>query len=103
MTRQTKWRPPYSDTEKFTHGHIYKTDPPIFIKFVGKCKSLQALSSEIEDNLCDRIPLMALIKLKVVEATKNSREWSSLFLPNQSSFFVSKLPLNFTDQNRIHI
>ena len=35
---------------------IYKTDAPIFMKLVAKCKSLQPLYSEIKGNLCDRIP-----------------------------------------------
>ena len=43
--------------EKYTHDHIYKTDPPIFIKFVAKCSSFRPHSSEMKDNLCDRIPL----------------------------------------------
>ena len=25
------------DIEKYNNGHIYETDPPIFIKFVAKC------------------------------------------------------------------
>ena len=48
---------PQTDTEKYTHDHIYKTDQPIFINFVAKCWSLHPLSSEIKDTLCEHIPL----------------------------------------------
>ena len=41
----------------YTHGHINKTDPPIFLKFIAKCYSLRPLSSEMKDNLFERIPL----------------------------------------------
>ena len=42
---------------KYTNVHIYETAPPIYIKFVAKCLSLQPLSSEIKINLYKRIPL----------------------------------------------
>ena len=42
------------------HGNIYETDPLNFIKFVAKW-SLQSLSSEIKDNLCNPIPLNAVL------------------------------------------
>ena len=47
-----------SDIEKYTNGHIYETDTPIFIKVVAKCKSLQPLSPGMKDNLYERIPFI---------------------------------------------
>ena len=64
VTRFTKWWPPESDIEKYTHGHIYETNPPIFIKFDAKCESLQPLSSEIKDNLFNPIPLRLYIIIR---------------------------------------
>ena len=46
-----------ADIEKYTHGHIYETDPPIFIKFIAKCWSLQPLSFEIKNNCCEHVLL----------------------------------------------
>ena len=40
----------------------------IFIKFVAKCKSLQPISSEFKDNLCNPIPIKLKIMIKGVMA-----------------------------------
>ena len=48
-----------SDMEKYTNGHIYETDPSIYIKFVAKWKSLQFLFSGMTGNVCERFPLSA--------------------------------------------
>ena len=83
MTRFTKWRPPYSDLEKYKHGHIYETDLLILVKFVAKCQYLQPLSSEIIDILCIPIPLKllkesSLVKTMILHDIDN-KTWSCRF------------------------
>ena len=42
---------------KFSNHYNFLINKRIFIKFVAKCSSLQPLSSEFKDNLCNPIPL----------------------------------------------